>query len=70
MSASDVVEALRSLRPMATLLPAPVGPIVMGALDLAIDLVELEQGDPVAQLEELRGMLRSGINDDWRKRLG
>lgn len=69
MQTSEILSALDTIAALSSIIPAPVGPIVLAAIGIAKEVVMLSSADPVGQLDELKTILRSGVIADWKSQL-
>lgn len=70
MDAKTISLGLEALMSVAGWLPSPIAEIAKAGLALADEAVKLESGrDPLAQLDELRAVLRAGITASVQEEL-
>lgn len=70
MDAKTISLGLEALMSVASWLPSPISEIAKAGLALADEAVKLESGrDPLAQLDELRAVLRAGITASVQEEL-
>lgn len=70
MDAKLISEGLAALSAVAGFLPPPISELAKAGLALADEAVKLQTGrDPLAQLDELRAVLRAGITASIQEEL-
>jgi len=69
MTRDDVGRAVTVLSQVADFFPSPLSEYVKAALAIVQDAIAITGKDPLAQIEELRAILRGGITADFQQEL-